>query len=215
MKTAMVGIVCVLSMAALAEFGVLGWQPAGRPRSAANEASSTYFIGEGDRASGYRPSDRELAAWAFAAWERSSGGGLRLEPSREPEALVRLYWASANGTTYGEMRAFLINGRRGAAVFVRPDIPALGPDIASRGSQDPLWRETIVYLTCLHELGHAFGLPHTADDRDIMYSFQYGGDIVEYFSRYRRALNVRNDIASHAGLSEADIKTLRTLHPVS
>ena len=171
----------------------------------------TYFVAEGDPAAGYRAADRDLAAWAFAAWDRNGGGTLRLEPSPERAAVVRLYWVSPNGTTYGEMRPLLVNGRRGAEVFVRPDIGALGADIASRGSQDPLWRDTIVYLTCLHELGHAFGLPHTADNRDIMYSFQYGGDIVEYFARYRRQLAARSDIASHSGLSEADVRQLRLL----
>ena len=37
-----------------------------------------------------------------------------------------------------------------------------------------------------------------------MYSFQYGGDIPEYFGRYRRLLAVRADIHKHAGMSEAD-----------
>jgi hypothetical protein len=173
----------------------------------------TYFIAEGDRAAGYRQADRELAVWALAAWERSAAGALHLEPSHERDAVVRLYWASPNGTTYGEMRPFLVGGRRGAAVFVRPDVLALGADIASRAAQDPLWRDTIVYLTCLHELGHAFGLPHTTDYRDIMYSFAYGGDIVEYFARYRRGLAARGDIQSHSGLSESDVRQLRALHP--
>jgi hypothetical protein len=175
----------------------------------------TFFVAEGDQASGYVPADRELATWAVVAWERNAAGGLHVEPSRAEDALVRLYWASGNGTTYGEMRQSFVKGRRGAEVFVRPDITALGADIASRGRQDPLWRDTIVYLTCLHELGHAFGLPHTADDRDIMYSFGYGGDIVEYFSRYRRRLTARGDIPSHSGLSDADVRQLRALHPNS
>jgi hypothetical protein len=173
----------------------------------------TYFIAEGDRATGYVPADRELAAWAFAAWERAAAGGLHIEPSRADAALVRLDWASGNGSTYGEARQVIVKGRPGAEVFVRPDITALGPEIARRGRGDSLWRDAIVYLTCLHELGHAFGLRHTADDRDIMYSFQYGGDIVEYFSRYRRRIAARADISSHSGLSDADVRELRALHP--
>ncbi len=73
---------------------------------------------------------------------------------------------------------------------------------------DKLLRDAIVYLTCLHETGHALGLPHTASFDDIMYSFQYGGDIPEYFARYRRKLHTRADIRKNSGLSEADRKTI-------
>ena len=61
----------------------------------------------------------------------------------------------------------------------------------------------------LHETGHALGLPHTAAFDDIMYSFQYGGDIPEYFARYRRKLRTRDDIGRNSGLSEADRKRVQ------
>jgi len=126
---------------------------------------------------------------------------------------VRLYWAGPQSGQYGEMRALLVNGQAGAAVFIRPDTESLGPDIHALATADPLFRDTVVYLTCVHELGHAFGLEHTADFRDIMYSFQHGGDFVEYFSRYRRRLKSRDDIAHLAGMSAADIATLKALYP--
>jgi predicted Zn-dependent protease len=81
------------------------------------------------------------------------------------------------------------------------------PSVAPGG--DPLLRETIVYLTCLHESGHAFGLAHTHNFADIMYSFQYGGDIKAYFGRYRVQLKDRADIPMHSGISPADRVALR------
>ena len=124
-------------------------------------------------------------------------------------------WAHPLRAPFGEMRSVVVNGRQGAAVFVRADMNALGADLLARTQQDPLWRDTIVYLTCLHELGHALGLAHTADFQDIMYFFGYGGDIVEYFGRYRRQIRSPDDMAKVSGLSEADIARLRRLHPAA
>jgi hypothetical protein len=171
----------------------------------------TYFISEGLPGSEFRPSDRDLATWALKAWERSLEGALRFEAAAEADALVRVRWVPAGDGQYGEMRPLFVNGRRGAEVFIRPDTRGLG-EMSMLARTDPLLRETIVYLTCVHELGHALGLSHTANFADIMYFFGFGGDIPRFFGRYREQLQSRPDIANHSGLSGDDISRVRALY---
>jgi hypothetical protein len=153
--------------------------------------------------SGCQADDPQLADWAFEAWRNTSAGALSFTRMKDAtHARIRLYWASAEQGMYGEARPIQVDGKSGAEVYVRP--------APLRTNEDRLLRDAIVYLTCLHETGHALGLPHTDAFEDIMYSFQYGGDIPEYFGRYRRKLAMREDIRKNSGLSGADRKHLLT-----
>jgi hypothetical protein len=164
----------------------------------------TYFIAEGSAESGFKEEDRTLAEWALEAWGRQTDPPVDMVPGPEASATIRVYWVPAGAGLYGEMRRRMVDGRLAADVFVRPDTDGLGPYIAQRARLDPLFRDTVVYLTCVHELGHAFGLSHTSAFADIMYSFQYGGDFVAYFTRFREQLEVWDDIEYATPFSSAD-----------
>ena len=175
--------------------------------------SILFFIEDGTGVPGYRQSDRDLARLALAAWSRESSGKLKfVETNTRNEAIVRVRWISAAEGLFGETQRIFVNGKPGAVVNVMPQVAQLGEPLSSRAVQDALLRETIVYLTCVHELGHAIGLSHTRNFEDIMYSFAYGGDFLEYFMRYRSKLRSREDIARYSGLSGSDMEVLRSLY---
>lgn len=187
------------------------------PAPAASAENYSYWIEpcsqQLGRQSGCEAADPELAEWAFEAWQRASGGALTFtRAAEERKARLRIYWAAGNAGLYGETAPIRVDGKRGAAVYVLPDVSQLGPQIAAACRNDRLFRHAIVYLTCLHESGHAIGLSHTAAYDDIMYFFGFGGDIVEYFARYRRKLHARADIRRNPGLSPADERRLGALY---
>lgn len=152
--------------------------------------------------SGCKSSDVELAQWAFNTWQRESGGAIEFRQAPPGEsARLTVHWATG-ASLYGEARPVEVDGQRGAELYILPGAN-------TKPTTEPLLRDTIVYLTFVHETGHALGLRHTVEFADIMYSFQYGGDIDEYFGRYRRLLKKRSDIAVHSGISDADRAALR------
>jgi hypothetical protein len=172
----------------------------------------TYWIegcpGSDPHITGCEPGDVELARWALEAWQRESGGAIVFKKVlNEVSARIRVHWATGGSSLYGETEPMMFEGKRGAIVNVLPSVVTDKTDL--------LLRDAIVYLTCLHESGHALGLQHTRAFADIMYSFQYGGDITAYFGRYRGRLRTRADIPAHSGVSDADRAALRAVLSVS
>lgn len=203
MRGTLIAFVSLISLAALT--------PAPKPVRLTSPTS--YFIEEGKGIAGYDAADRELAEIALAAWARESGGHVKFVRATEPaSALLRIRWISPDEGVYGETERLMVKGRPGGIVNIAPAIAGLGEPLATLTKQDRLLRDSIVYLTCVHEIGHVIGLPHTRKFEDIMYSFTYGGDIVEYFSRYRRSLGSRADIATVSGLSDNDRAALKSLY---
>lgn len=173
----------------------------------ANDRPIGFFIAGTDTA------DAELCTWALDDWVRHAEGRLEVKPAGEADALIRIYLVAPGYGLYGEMQPILVGNRRGAEVYVRTETDTLVDGTADAARADPLVRETIVYLTCLHEIGHALGMVHTDVFDDVMYFFGYGGDIPAFFNRYRSRLQSRDDIAHVSGLSAGDIAQLLAAYP--
>ena len=147
-----------------------------------------------------------LVERAMRTWTAAADGRLRLEPSpSEDRAAIRLHFFTRDWR-YGmtEARPDPVTGLlTGAEVIVAADADG-----------DALDHQIVVYLTALHELGHAIGLSHSADIRDIMYLFRLPGDGDRFFGAYRRRLKSADDIGSPAatGLSDDDVRELKALY---
>ena len=196
------GIACAIAYAALA-------QPAATPRWAPGSTIVVWIDAARAPAGGPRLVERAMRTWTEAA----AGRFTLTVPRADERAPVRVRFVS-DAANYGETRPLVDRQTRliaSADVTINADAQGDAPGDSPR---DSMSRQIVVYLTALHELGHALGLPHTDDFSDIMYSFRRPDDGERYFGAYRRRLRSIDDIgsASATGLSSADITALKRLY---
>jgi hypothetical protein len=151
------------------------------------------------------PNGQTLVERAMRTWTRAAEGRFTLEKIETRDAPVRVHFMAAD-YRYG-VTAPRLDPKTG--LIVRAEV-----GVASDAGRTPLERSIIVYLTALHELGHALGLEHTNDITTIMYLFREPGDGERFFGAYARRVKTFDDIGSEqaTGLSPDDVAALRRLY---
>ncbi len=153
----------------------------------------------------------DLAQWAMESWAKGSDGSLRVERVEQPDkADIIFRWVNPRRRgLYGQSMPMQRDGKVISEITINPSIESLGPDMTAAVAKDPLYGDVILYLTCVHEAGHALGPVHTRDYADIMYSFEFGGDFVAYFQRFRSRIKSFEDIGKVSALSQGDIRQIK------
>jgi hypothetical protein len=151
------------------------------------------------------PNGDALVQKAMKTWTAAADGRFTLVKATESTAPVRLHFMPAD-YRYGVTSPRV---DRETGLIVRAEVA-----VAADAGRDALERQIIVYLTALHEIGHALGMEHTTDINTIMYLFREPGDGDRFFGAYRKRLKSADDIgsATATGLSPDDVAALRKLY---
>jgi hypothetical protein len=146
-----------------------------------------------------------LVERAMKNWSDASNGQLMLiRATAQRDAAIRIVFVSSDNV-YGEA-APRVDPQTGFIAHADVLINSSVPD-------DPIDARIVVYLTALHELGHAIGLPHSDTFTAIMYRFRRADDGERYFGAYRRAIRSADEVgvsASH--LDPEDVRMLQALY---
>jgi hypothetical protein len=147
-----------------------------------------------------------LVERAMKTWSDASDGRVSLvRANSRNEAAIRIFFVQSD-TNYGEASP-RVDPSTGFIARADVAINAAVPD-------DPMDAHIVVYLTALHELGHALGLVHSDTFSAIMYRFRRADDGARYFGAYKRKVSSLDQVGQPAanGLDLEDIKALRSLY---